>query len=97
MKEVLKRNGTESERLMDRVGMNTGEKKENEREKERQRQSDTKRRSETKPAGEDAPSEFQVVLVALLSHLDLYCSCLGISQGLPDTAQGYCNSLVAGR
>lgn len=38
---------------------------------------------------EKAPAEFQVPL----SHLDLYCSCPGISQGLPDTAQGCCNSL----
>lgn len=34
-----------------------------------------------------------IVLMALLSHIDLYYSCLGISQGLPDTAQGFCNSL----
>lgn len=43
--------------------------------------------------GEEAPAEFQVALMALLSHLDLYCSCLGIAQGLPDTVQGCCNSL----
>lgn len=33
------------------------------------------------------------MLMALLSHLDLYCSRLEISQGLPDTAQGCRNSL----
>lgn len=44
--------------------------------------------------GEEAfQEEFPVVLMVLLSRLDLYCSCLGISQGLPDPAQGCCNSL----
>lgn len=31
--------------------------------------------------------------MALLSHLDLYCFCLGISQGLPHTVQGCWKSL----
>lgn len=83
MKEVLKRNG--SERQTDREGMCRGEKPESTCERDRQRQSDRKWGSESKPVGEEAPAEFQVALMALLSHLDLYCSCLGISQGLPDT------------
>ena len=81
MKEVLKRNGTASERRTVREGMCKGKKPESVRE----RQSDRKWGSESEPVGEGAPAEFQVVLMALLSHLDLYCSCLGISQGLPDT------------
>lgn len=43
--------------------------------------------------GEEARIEFQVALVPSLSHLDLYCCCRGISAGLPDSAQGYWNSL----
>lgn len=55
---------------------------------ERNRRAAEKWGSERQPVGEEAPSEFQGVLAALLSHLDLYCTCLGIPQGLADTAQG---------
>lgn len=85
MNEVLKRNG--SERQTDGQGMRTGEKRESERKTDRGRAIE-RGGSESKPVREEAPSEFQVVLMALFSHLDLYCSFLGISQGLPDTTQG---------
>lgn len=71
LKEVLKRNG--NERQKDREGLCTGE-RQKKREKDRQRQCNGKWESESKPVGEEAPAEFQVVLMALRSHLDLYCS-----------------------
>lgn len=86
MKEVLKRNGSEStERECAKEKVCTTE-------RTRESENNRKWRSESKPLGEEASAEFQVLLMALLSHLDLHCSCLGIAQGPPDIVQG-CNSL----
>lgn len=76
LKEVLKRNGSERRRADRKCAQ------------ERNRREAEKWGRERQPVGEEAPSEFQAVLAALLSHLDLYCTCLGIPQGLADTAQG---------
>lgn len=60
----------------------------------RVRQWQTNRKWESsKPLGMEALAQFQVMLMALISHLDLYCRYLRVSQGLPNTAQGCCNSL----
>lgn len=58
----------------------------------RQRQTNRKWES-SKPLGMEALAQFQVMLMPLLSHLDLYCCSLEVPQGLPNTAQGCCNSL----